>query len=73
MDDDFLYKLIDDSRRQFSDAHTLPCNGCKVIKVGLILHVQSELVANVFARLLEQEQKILILRYVPGLGRRRDR
>ena len=37
MDDDFLYKLIDNGGRQFPNTHILPYNGCKVVKVGLIL------------------------------------
>ena len=37
MDDDLLYKLIDDGGRQFPDAHILPHNGCKARKIGLIL------------------------------------
>lgn len=37
MDDDFLYKLIDDSGRQFTNAHIFPYNGCKAGKVGIIL------------------------------------
>lgn len=37
MDDDFLYKLIDDGGRQFLNAHIFPHNGCKAVKVGLIL------------------------------------
>ena len=37
MDDDLLYKLIDDGGCQFLDAHILPYNGRKAVKVGLIL------------------------------------
>ena len=37
MDDDLLYKLIDDGGRQFPDAHILPYNGCEAGKIGLIL------------------------------------
>ena len=37
MDDDFLYKLIDDGGRQFPDAHIFLHNGCKAVKVGFIL------------------------------------
>jgi len=37
MDDDFLYKLIDDGGGQFTDTHILPYNGCKAGKIGLIL------------------------------------
>ena len=37
MDDDLLYKLIDDGGCQFPDAHILPHNGCKAGKIGLIL------------------------------------
>ena len=37
MDDDLLYKLIDDGGGQFPDAHILPHNGCKGAKVTLIL------------------------------------
>ena len=37
MDDDFLYKLIDDGGRQFANAHIFPYNGCKAVKVGFIL------------------------------------
>ena len=29
MDDDLLYKLIDDGGRQFPDTHILPNNSCK--------------------------------------------
>lgn len=35
---------------------------------GYTLHIQSERIANAFASLPEQEQKILILRYVPELA-----
>ena len=37
MNDNLLYKLIDDGGRQFPDTHILPYNGCKAVKVGLIL------------------------------------
>ena len=37
MDDDLLYKLIDDGGRQFPDAHIFSHNGCKAGKIGLIL------------------------------------
>ena len=37
MDDDFVYKLIDDGGRQFPDAHIFSHNGCKAGKIGLIL------------------------------------
>lgn len=37
MDDDFLYKLINDGGRQFTNAHIFPYNGCKAVKVGFIL------------------------------------
>ena len=37
MDDDLLYKLIDDGGRQFPDTHILPHNSCKAGKIGLIL------------------------------------
>ena len=37
MDDDLLYKLIDDGGRQFPDTHILLHNGCKAGKIGLIL------------------------------------
>ena len=37
MDDDLLYKLIDDGGRQFPDAHILPHNSCKAGTIGLIL------------------------------------
>ena len=37
MDDNLLYKLIDDGGRQFPDTHILPHNGCKAGKIGLIL------------------------------------
>ena len=37
MDDNLLYKLIDDGGRQFPDAHIFPYNGCKAVKVGFIL------------------------------------
>ena len=37
MDDNFLYKLINDGGRQFTNAHIFPYNGCKTVKVGLIL------------------------------------
>lgn len=36
MDDNILYKLINNSGCQFSDAHVFPNNGCKAIKIGLI-------------------------------------
>ena len=34
MDDNFLYKLIDNGGRQFANAHIFPYNGCKAVKVG---------------------------------------
>ena len=34
IDDNFLYKFIDNDERQFSDAHVLPYNVCKAVKVG---------------------------------------
>ena len=37
MDDNFLYKLIDNGGRQFANAHIFPYNGCKAVKVGFIL------------------------------------
>ena len=37
MDDNLLYKLIDDGGCQFPDAHILPNNGCKAGEIGLIL------------------------------------
>ena len=37
MDDNLLYKLIDDGGRQFTNAHIFPYNGCKAVKVGFIL------------------------------------
>ena len=37
MDDDFLYKLIDDGGGQFPDTHILSHNDCKACKIGLIL------------------------------------
>lgn len=37
MDDDFLYKLIDDGGRQFTNAHIFSYNSCKAIKVSFIL------------------------------------
>ena len=37
MDDDLLYKLIDDGVCQFLDIHMFPKDGCKAIKVGVIL------------------------------------
>lgn len=37
MDDNFLYKLIDNGGRQFTNAHIFPHNGCKAVKVGFIL------------------------------------
>lgn len=37
MDDDLLYKLIDDGGCQFPDTHILPNNGCKAGKISLIL------------------------------------
>lgn len=37
MDDDLLYKLINDGGGQFPDTHILPNNGCKAGKIGLIL------------------------------------
>lgn len=37
MDDNFLYKLIDDSGRQFTNVHIFPYNGRKAVKVGFIL------------------------------------
>ena len=37
MDDDLLYKLIDNGGRQFPDTHILPHNGCKASEIGLIL------------------------------------
>lgn len=37
MNDDLLYKLIDDGGRQFPDAHILPHDGCEAGKTGLIL------------------------------------
>ena len=37
MDDDLLYKLIDDGGRQFPDTHILPHNSCKASEIGLIL------------------------------------
>ena len=37
MDDNFLYKLINDGGRQFTNAHIFPYNGCKAVKVGFIL------------------------------------
>ena len=37
MDDDLLYKLIDNGGCQFTNAHIFPHNGCKAGKIGLIL------------------------------------
>ena len=37
MNDNLLYKLIDDGGCQFPDAHILPHNGCKASEIGLIL------------------------------------
>ena len=37
MDDDLLYKLVDDSGCQFTNAHIFPHNGCKASEIGLIL------------------------------------
>ena len=37
MDNDLLYKLIDDGGCQFPDTHIFPYNGCKAVKVGSIL------------------------------------
>lgn len=37
MDDNLLYKLIDDGGCQFPDTHIFPYNGCKAVKVGSIL------------------------------------
>ena len=37
MDDDFLYKLIDDGGRQFPNAHIFSHNGCKAGEIGLSL------------------------------------
>ena len=37
MDDDFLYKLIDDGGGQFTNTHIFPYNSCKAVKVGFIL------------------------------------
>ena len=37
MNDNLLYKLIDDGGCQFPDAHTFSHNGCKAGKIGLIL------------------------------------
>ena len=37
MDNDLLYKLIDDGGCQFPDANILPHNGCKASEIGLIL------------------------------------
>ena len=32
MDNNFLYNLIDDGRRQFANAHRFPYNSCKAVK-----------------------------------------
>ncbi len=37
MNDNLLYKLIDDGGGQFPDAHIFSYNGCKAAKVTLIL------------------------------------
>ena len=37
MDNDLLYKLIDDGGRQFPDTHIFSHNGCKASEIGLIL------------------------------------
>ena len=37
MDDNFLYKLIDNGGRQFANAHIFPYNGCKAVKVGFMV------------------------------------
>lgn len=39
VDNDLLYKFIDDGERQFPDAHIFPHNGYKAVKVGLILFI----------------------------------
>ena len=37
MDDDLLYKFIDDGGRQFTNTHIFSHNGCKTSEIGLIL------------------------------------
>ena len=37
MDDDFLYKLIDDGGCKLTNAHIFSYNGCKAGKIALIL------------------------------------
>ena len=36
-DNNFLYRLIDNGRRQFTNTHTFPYNSCKDVKIGFIL------------------------------------
>lgn len=48
-----------------------PSNSVIFSAYGYTLHIQNELVANAYASLPEQEQKILILRYVPELAEAR--
>ena len=62
MDDDLLYKLIDDGGCQFPDTHILPHNSCKARKIGLILFKDFYR----FPPYLDLRRQFFLLRFIVG-------